>query len=139
MALRPGFLIRLLIRLGTPSSDGVDGHSVVADAHVGADAEAVGAAAVSALEGIGERDASSGILVQAEAHVARAFVDTDASGVWAAIDLTVGDLRLGLQRVDAPTIRVAAVANVAVANAWSDAHAIAAVLRTMRHTRAIVI
>lgn len=139
LALRLGLLIRLLIRLGTPSSDRVDGHSVVADAHVGADAEAVGTAAVSALERIRERDACSGIRVQAEAHVARAFVNTDAAGVWAAIDLTVGDLRLGLQRVDAPTIGVAGVASVAVANPWCDAHAIAAILRTMRDTRAIVI
>lgn len=139
LALRLGLLIRFLIRLGTPSSDRIDGHSVVADAHVRADAKAVRTATVSALERGRERDASSGIRVQAKAQVARAFVDTDASGVWAAIDLTVGDLRLGLQRIDAPTIGVAGVASVAVANPWSDAHAIAAILWTMRDARAVVI
>lgn len=138
LALQLGLLIRLLIRLGTPSSDRIDGHSVVADAHVRADAEAVGATTVSAFERVRERDASSGVWVQAEAQVARAFVDADAPGVWTAIDLTVGDLRLGLQHVDAPTIRVAGVANVAIANPWSDAYPVDAVLRTIRDARVVV-
>lgn len=135
-AVRPAIELALGLLIGsrfrTPSGDRVDGHSVVADAHVGTNAYSVGPATVRALKRVRKRDALHDIAIETESYIASALVRAYASRVLSAILLTLGDLRVRLN-TGAFAVRIAGVAKVAIAHGWSDALPVLATLGTLRN------